>query len=65
MGATLTQRQFDRELGYRAALSVMRNLHAQGLLTDKEYGQIEPILKGKFSPVWAGLSGITREKIAS
>lgn len=51
MGVLLTKEQFDRECGYRVALSIMGNLHAQGLLTDKEYGQIEPILARKFSPV--------------
>ena len=65
MAATITQEQFDRECGYRVALSIMRNLRAQGLLSDREYGQIEPILNEKFSPVWAGLTGVTGEKRAS
>lgn len=64
MAATITQEQFDRECGYRVALSIMRNLRAQGLLSDREYGQIEPILTEKFSPVWAGLAGKTGEKRA-
>ena len=29
----LTKEQFDRECGYRTALSIMGNLYAQGLLT--------------------------------
>ena len=64
MSALLTKEQFDREAGYRAAMSIMRNLHAQGLLTDKEYRQIEPILARKFSPVWAGLSDVLSDKSA-
>ena len=60
----LTKEQFDRECGYRVALSIMGNLHAQGLLTDKEYRQIEPILSRKFSPVWAGLSDVLNDKSA-
>ena len=64
MGAMLTKEQFDREAGYRAAKAIMRNLHAQGLLTDKEYGQIEPILWQKFSPVWAGLTDVLKDKSA-
>ena len=64
MGAMLTREQFDREADYRAAMAIMRNLHAQGLLTDKEYGHIEPILAKKFSPVWAGLSDILKDKSA-
>lgn len=61
MPAILTQERFDRETGYRTALSVMRNLHARGLLTDRESGQIEPILSEKFPFVWAGLIGVMRE----
>lgn len=60
----LTKEQFDRECGYRTALSIMGDLHAQGLLTDKEYRQIEPILARKFSPVWAGLSDVLSDKSA-
>ena len=64
MSTSLTKEQFDREVGYRAAMSIMRNLHAQGLLTDKEYRQIEPLLARKFSPVWAGLSDVLSDKSA-
>ena len=64
MAAKLTQEQFIRETGYRTAMTIMGNLHAQGLLTDKEYGQIEPILRQKFSPVWAGLSDVLKDKSA-
>ena len=64
MGAHLTKEQFDREVRYRTALSIMRNLQAQGLLTDKEYGHIEPVLAKKFSPVWADLSDAIKDKIA-
>ena len=64
MSALLTKEQFDREAGYRVAMSIMGKLHAQGLLTDKEYGHIEPILAKKFSPVWADLSNVLRDKIA-
>ena len=64
MGVMLTKEQFDRECGYRTALSIMGDLHAQGLLTDKEYRQIEPILARKFSPVWAGLSDVLSDKSA-
>ena len=64
VGVLLTKEQFDRECGYRVALSIMGDLHAQGLLTDKEYRQIEPILARKFSPVWAGLSNVLNDKSA-
>ena len=64
MSALLTKEQFDRECGYRTALSIMENLYAHGLLTDKEYGQIEPFLARKFSPVWADLSDVLSDKSA-
>lgn len=62
MSALLTKEQFDREAGYRVALSIMRNLHAQGLLTDKEYRQTELILAQKIPPVWAGLNNVISDK---
>lgn len=60
--ATLTKEQFDRETGYRTAQSIMRNLHAQGLLTDREYRQAELILVQKVPPVWAGLNNVISDK---
>ena len=64
MGATLTQEQFDREAGFRLSLSVMNRLTEESLLTQKEYGQIERILAQKFSPVWAGLPDVIKDKSA-
>ena len=64
MGAMLTKEQFDRECGYRVALSIMGTLRENGLITSKEYGQIELILARKFSPVWAGLSDVLSDKSA-
>ena len=64
MGATLTQEQFDREAGFRLSLSVMNRLTEESLLTQKEYGQIVRILAQKFSPVWAGLPDVIKDKSA-
>ena len=64
MGVTLTKEQFDRECSYRTALSIMDALREKGLITSKEFGQIEPILAQKFSPVWADLSDVMKGKIA-
>ena len=64
MSTSLTKEQFDRECGYRTALSIMGTLRENGLITAKEYGQIEPILAQKFSPVWAGLSDVLSDKSA-
>lgn len=46
MGAMLTKEQFDRECGYRLALSIIGTLRENGLITSKEYGHIE-ISSGK------------------
>ena len=64
MGAMLTQEQFEREAGFRLSLSIMNRLMEENLLTQKEYGQIERILARKFSPVWAGLPDIIKDKSA-
>ena len=64
MGAILTQEQFDREAGFRLSLSIMNRLMEENLLTPKEYGQIERILARKFSPIWAGLPDIIKDKSA-
>ena len=64
MGAMLTQEQFDREAGFRLSLSIMNHLRKENLLSQKEYGQTERILTRKFSPVWAGLPDIIKDKSA-
>ena len=64
MGAILTQEQFDREAGFRLSISIMNRLMEESLLTQKEYGQTERILARKFSPVWADLPDIIKDKSA-
>lgn len=64
MGATLTKDQFDRECGYRTVLSIMNTLRERGLITPREYGQIETKLAQKFSPVWADLPDVLKDKTA-
>ena len=64
MGAILTQEQFEREVGFRLSLSVMNRLMQENLLTPKEHKQIERILARKFSPIWAGLPDIIKDKSA-
>ena len=51
----LTNDQFQRELSYRAALSVVRRLLENKLITRKEFVRIDAVLRRKFSPVWGGL----------
>lgn len=64
MSAMLTQEQFEREAGFRLSLFIMNRLMEENLLPQKEYGQIERILVRKFSPVWAGLPDIIKDKSA-
>ena len=64
MGAILTQKQFEREAGFRLSLSIINRLMQENLLTPKEHRQIERILTRKFSPVWAGLPNIMKDKSA-
>ncbi len=51
----LTHDQFQRELSYRAAISVARRLLENKLITRKEFVRIDAVLHRKFSPVWGGL----------
>ena len=51
----LTRDQFQRELSYRAAISVARRLLENKLITQKEFVRIDAVLRRKFSPVWGGL----------
>ena len=51
----LTHDQFQRELSYRAAISVARRLLENKLITQKEFVRIDAVLRRKFSPVWGGL----------
>lgn len=64
MGAQLTEKQFERECSYRTSISIMDFLLENGLITKQEYRQIERILAQKFSPVWAGLSNVLKDKTA-
>ena len=51
----LSPDQFQRELSYRAAMTVIRHMLREGLITRGEFVRIQPILAKKFSPVWGGL----------
>ena len=51
----LTHDQFQRELSYRAVLSVARRSLENKLITRKEFVRINAVMRRKFSPVWGGL----------
>lgn len=51
----LTKEQFERELNYRAALSIAKQMREDGLVTPGEFVQIDRFLRRKFSSVWGGL----------
>ena len=51
----LTKEQFERELNYRAVLSIANQMREDGLVTPGEFVQIDRFLRRKFSPVWGGL----------
>lgn len=51
----LTRDQFQRELSYRAAISVARRLQTEEIITRREFVRIDAFLRRKFSPVWGGL----------
>lgn len=53
---SLSHEQLQRELSYRAALSIACRLLDENILTTAEFRRIEQKLRDKFSPVWGGMS---------
>ncbi len=51
----MTQEQFEREMNYRVAVSIAENLLIQGLITDREYHEIDTIMIAKYRPIFGGL----------
>lgn len=64
MGVILAEEQFNRKLCYRIAITILIDLKNARLITAKEFRHIEPNLAKKFSPVWADLSNVLKDKIA-
>lgn len=52
----MTHEQFDREAGYGTAMSAARSMHARGIIGDRDYRQIETILRRKYRPIFGGLT---------
>ena len=55
----MTHEQFERELGYGAAMLVAKELYGGGLINHKEYVRINTIFRQKLSPP---ISGLIRSK---
>lgn len=47
----MTQEQFDREARYRAAMAIAARMLRRGLITAKEYRQIDTMCAAKYLPV--------------
>ena len=47
----MTKAEFRNEQLYQATMLIARNLHSQGLITTKEYRQIEAVFKEKYNPI--------------
>ncbi|HAJ97949.1 MAG TPA: hypothetical protein DCO72_09480 [Ruminococcus sp.] len=47
--------QFEAELNYQAARQIAENFLKQGLLTEKEFTQIDTILLEKYRPIFGTL----------
>ncbi len=48
----LTHDQLQRELSYRVAISILKEMRKKNLISSKEFVAIAPIFEKKFSPVW-------------
>lgn len=55
IGPAMTSEQFIREQNYRVAMSIVKSLQNNGLLTQREYRRIDTKMAQKFSPVWGDL----------
>ena len=51
----LTHEQRQRELTYRAAMAVLKDLRNAGLVTSREFVRWSQVFAERFSPVWGGL----------
>ena len=51
----MTTAQFQSEKDYLAAREIALSLLRRSLLTEAEFGQIDQILRQKFSPVFSAL----------
>ena len=47
----MSQEQFDREVSYRAAMSIVMQMLERNLITVKEYRQIDTMFAEKYLPV--------------
>lgn len=47
---TVSETVFNAELQYQTAISIAKNLHSQGLLTEEEYAIIDTKLQAEFEP---------------
>jgi hypothetical protein len=52
----MTKEQFKAEVDYQRALLLIKNLFAQGLLTDKEFKTVQRKLIARYQPIIGNLS---------
>ena len=48
---TVSETVFNAELQYQTAISIAKNLHSQGLLTEEEYAIIDTKMLQKYQPL--------------
>ena len=51
----MSEKQFEAELNYQAAIEIADGFRKRGLLTEEEYHQIDTILLKKFRPFLGSL----------
>ena len=51
----MSEKEFSAEMNYLTAMSIVKNLREQGLLTAEEYAVIDTKLRADFSPSLATL----------
>lgn len=51
----MTQEQMKREMNYRIAMAIARNMLESGVITEEDHAAIDRMMIQKFRPILSGL----------
>ena len=51
----MTKDQFEREKNYRTALAIAKNLVTRGIISEKDYREIDTKLAQKYQPIFGSI----------
>ena len=53
----MTREQFEREMNYRAAMNIAKEMLRRGFIDAKDYAKIDAAFKRKYKPVIGAILG--------